>query len=112
LYLGIDQHARQITVSIRHDAGDVLLARQVSTQPENIRAIFQQLTGKLVSKERNFWRFWKSVGSTIGWSAAGRTSLSQGDPDPAGTMPTPQNGSAGCRNGDKRISNAGPWPTK
>ena len=29
LYLGIDQHARQITVSLRNDHGDVVLARQV-----------------------------------------------------------------------------------
>ena len=26
LYLGIDQHARQITISLRDDHGDVLLA--------------------------------------------------------------------------------------
>jgi len=31
LYLGIDQHARQITVSLRNEDGDVVLARQVST---------------------------------------------------------------------------------
>ena len=34
LYLGIDQHARQITISLRDDQGDVLQARQVSTQPK------------------------------------------------------------------------------
>ncbi len=44
LYLGIDQHARQITISLRDDRGDVLQARQVSTQPEKIHAFFQQLT--------------------------------------------------------------------
>jgi transposase len=44
LYLGIDQHARQITISLRDDSGDVLQARQVSTQPEKINAFFQQLT--------------------------------------------------------------------
>src|SRR5262245_50628337 len=44
LYLGIDQHARQITVSLRDEGGDVLQARQVSTQPEKINAFFQQLT--------------------------------------------------------------------
>ena len=32
LFLGIDQHARQLTVSLRDQHGDVLLARQVSTQ--------------------------------------------------------------------------------
>jgi transposase len=35
LYLGIDQHARQITISLRDENGDVLQARQVSSQPEN-----------------------------------------------------------------------------
>jgi len=44
LYLGIDQHARQITISLRDENGDVLLARQVSTQPAKINAFFQQLT--------------------------------------------------------------------
>jgi hypothetical protein len=44
LYLGIDQHARQITASLRDDQGDVLQARQVSTQPEKINAFFGQLT--------------------------------------------------------------------
>src|SRR5262245_22883468 len=44
LYLGIDQHARQITISLRDENGDVLQARQVSTQPERINAFFQRLT--------------------------------------------------------------------
>ena len=44
LYLGIDQHARQITISLRDEQGDVLQARQVSTQPEKVQAFFQQLT--------------------------------------------------------------------
>src|SRR6516225_1719149 len=44
LYLGIDQHARQITISLRDESGDVLQARQVSTQPEKIQAFFPQLT--------------------------------------------------------------------
>ncbi len=35
LYLGIDQHARQITVSLRDDSGDVLQARQVSRRKAN-----------------------------------------------------------------------------
>ena len=35
-YLGIDQHARQITISLRDEHGDVLQARQVSTHPERL----------------------------------------------------------------------------
>lgn len=54
LYLGIDQHARQITVSLRDDHGDVLLARQVSTQPEKIRAFFQQLTRERLRADQTF----------------------------------------------------------
>jgi len=40
LYPGIDQHARQITISLGDDNGDVVQARQVSTQPEKINAFF------------------------------------------------------------------------
>jgi transposase len=54
LYLGIDQHARQITVSLRAESGDVLLARQVSTQPEKIHAFFQQLTRERLQQEESF----------------------------------------------------------
>ena len=44
LYLGIDQHARQLTISLRDESGDVLQARQVSTQPEKVQAFFAKLT--------------------------------------------------------------------
>ena len=47
LYLGIDQHARQLTVSLRDEAGDVLEARQVSTQPGKVHAFFRQLAERL-----------------------------------------------------------------
>src|SRR4029079_7188936 len=48
MYLGIDQHARQLTVSLRGETGDVLLARQVSTEPDRVQAFFTQLTRDLV----------------------------------------------------------------
>src|SRR5215467_12687264 len=54
LYLGIDQHARQITISLRDDSGDVLQARQVSTQPEKIHAFFQQLTRERLRRDESF----------------------------------------------------------
>jgi transposase len=44
LYLGIDQHARQVTISLRDEEGDVVQARQVSTAPNKINDFFQQLT--------------------------------------------------------------------
>lgn len=54
LYLGIDQHARQITISLRDDQGDVLQARQVSTQPEKIQAFFAKLTRECVRRGEAF----------------------------------------------------------
>ena len=54
LYLGIDQHARQITISLRDDNGDVLQARQVSTRPEKINTFFQQLTRERLGNGESF----------------------------------------------------------
>ena len=50
LDFGIDQHARQITISLRDDQGDVLQARQVSTQPEKVP----------VSSPDQLWHSWTS----------------------------------------------------
>ena len=54
LYLGIDQHARQITISLRNEEGDVLLARQVSTRPEKVNAFFEHLTRDRLSSGESF----------------------------------------------------------
>lgn len=54
MYLGIDQHARQITISLRDDGGDVLQARQVSTRPEKVRAFFAKLTDECVREQEAF----------------------------------------------------------
>ena len=54
LYLGIDQHARQLTISLRDEGGDVLQGRQVSTQPDQITAFFQQLTRERLRKDESF----------------------------------------------------------
>ena len=43
LFLAIDQHAKQITVVVRNEAGDTVLRRQVSTRPEKIKLFFEQL---------------------------------------------------------------------
>jgi transposase len=53
-YLGIDQHARQITISLRDESGDVVQARQVSTQPEKVHAFFQQLTRERLTAGASF----------------------------------------------------------
>ncbi len=54
LYLGIDQHARQITISLRDENGDVLQARQVSTQPKKINEFFQRLTRECLRSDEQF----------------------------------------------------------
>src|SRR5271167_2063665 len=54
LYLGIDQHARQITISLRDENGDVLQARQASTEPKKISAFFQQLTRERLQEGESF----------------------------------------------------------
>jgi len=46
LYLGIDQHKRQLTVNLRDESGKVILKRQVSTQWEKVRAFFADLSDK------------------------------------------------------------------
>jgi transposase len=46
LYLGIDQHKRQLTVNLRVEDGTVFLKRQVSTQWEKVRAFFADLAEK------------------------------------------------------------------
>src|SRR5262249_39979852 len=54
LYLGIDQHARQITISLRDESGDVPQAWQVSTQPEKVNAFFRQLTRERLHDGESF----------------------------------------------------------
>jgi len=54
-YLGIDQHARQLTVNLRNDGGDVLLRRQVSTKPEKVTRFFADLTAKCAEQQTGFW---------------------------------------------------------
>ena len=46
LYLGIDQHKRQLTVNLRGEDGTVILKRQVSTQWEKVRAFFVDLADR------------------------------------------------------------------
>jgi hypothetical protein len=43
-YLGINQHARQLTVNLRDQDGDVLLGKQVSTRPVQVLRFFEELT--------------------------------------------------------------------
>jgi transposase len=41
LYLGIDLHRKQLTVSVRNEKGDVILRRQVSTRWERVREFLE-----------------------------------------------------------------------
>jgi transposase len=42
LYLGIDQHRKQLTVNLRDEDGRVLIARQVSTEWQRVRTFLEQ----------------------------------------------------------------------
>jgi transposase len=43
LYIGIDLHSKQLTVSLRNEAGDVVLRRQVSTRPAKVEEFLKQV---------------------------------------------------------------------
>jgi transposase len=43
LYVGIDLHAKQMTVAVRDEKGDVVLRRQVSTRPAKAKEFFVEL---------------------------------------------------------------------
>jgi len=43
LYLGIDQHRKQLTVNLRNEEGEVVLKRQVSTEWGRVRKFFEEL---------------------------------------------------------------------
>ena len=44
LFLGIDQHSKQITVCLRNQQGEIILRRQVSTRPGKVREFFETMT--------------------------------------------------------------------
>ena len=46
LYLGIDQHRKQLTVNLRDEAGEVILRRQVSTKWSEVREFFARLSAE------------------------------------------------------------------
>ncbi|MDZ4688077.1 MAG: IS110 family transposase [Planctomycetaceae bacterium] len=53
-YLGIDQHARQLTISLRNEQGDVVQSRQVSTQPEKIQEFLERLKRDVLRDGESF----------------------------------------------------------
>ena len=54
-YLGIDQHAKQLTVNLRDCKGDVLLRQQVSTKPDKVLGFFERLTKRCAEHDCGFW---------------------------------------------------------
>ena len=54
LYLGIDQHARQLTISQRDENGDALQVRQVSTQPEKAQESLTKLNRERLRDGESF----------------------------------------------------------
>ena len=54
LFLGIDQYAHQLTVSLRKEAGDGILARRVSTHPDKVNEFFQRLTRDRLRSDEPF----------------------------------------------------------
>ena len=54
-YLGIDQHARQLTVNLRGQNGDVRLRKQVSTRPAKVIRFFEELTACCAASGCGFW---------------------------------------------------------
>jgi transposase len=53
LYLAIDQHSKQLTVTDRDEAGDATVRRQVSTKWESVRAFFDEYA-RQAQKEGGF----------------------------------------------------------
>ena len=51
LYVGIDQHRKQLTVSVREDSGNVILRRQVSTEWTKVRAFFDEMQQRASAHE-------------------------------------------------------------
>jgi transposase len=52
LYLGIDLHRKQMTVSLRNESGDVLLRRQVSTRWPKMEEFRKQLHQAMAADEK------------------------------------------------------------
>ena len=67
LYLGIDLHRKQMTVSLRNEGGDVLLRRQVEFAMAEIGGVFGSSCEDWRSRRRSMWRSSKSAAFTTGW---------------------------------------------
>jgi transposase len=50
LYVGIDQHRKQLTVSVRDASGNAVLRKQVSTHWEKVRMFFREMHERTVAE--------------------------------------------------------------
>ena len=73
LYLGIDQHRRQLTVNLRNEEGEVALKRQVSTQWDRVRKFFAELEQQAELEGGVGRRSWKADSWPSSNSAASTT---------------------------------------
>ena len=54
-YLGIDQHAKQLTINLRDENGEVMRRKQVSTKPDKVTQFFERLTELCLKEDCQFW---------------------------------------------------------
>lgn len=50
LYMGIDQHRKQLTICVREQNGEIVLCRQVSTKWDAVITFFENFAAEAVSK--------------------------------------------------------------
>lgn len=62
LYLGIDLHRKQMTVSLRNERGDVILRRQVSTRWKKIAEFLEQVYQQCASDEESYTAIFEVCG--------------------------------------------------
>ncbi len=53
-YLGMDQHAKQLTINLRDGDGNAILKRQVSSRAGKVLEFFEQLTSRCARKNCKF----------------------------------------------------------
>ena len=74
LYLGIDLHRKQMTISLRNELGDVLLRRQVSTRRAKVEEFLEQM--HQLGTGRYYCHKCRSRGNQLElWAAANKLSL-------------------------------------
>ena len=74
LYLGIDLHRKQMTISLRNELGDVLLRRQVSTRRAKVEEFLEQM--HQLGAGRYYCHKCRSRGNQLElWAAANKLSL-------------------------------------